>query len=345
MPGPEGATMRAARLHGIRDLRVETVPAPDSGSRGVLLSVRAVGICGSDLHHYLEGAIGSTVSPEPFVLGHEFAAEVVEGGDLPAGTMVAVDPAHPCRSCEWCEAGHLNLCPNVEFAGVPPRPGAFAELIAAHPEDLIEVPADFDAVDAAMLEPLGVAIHALDMARLKPMDSVAVLGAGAIGLLILQVARASGAGRVVVVEPVGYRREVALELGADAAFATPEEAIAWSDGRGVDVAIEATDAPIGPQHAAEVVRIGGKLVLVGIPEGDRFGFEASLVRRKGLTIKMSRRMGLVYPRAIHMVATGRVDVRRLVTHRFTLEEAEEAFDLQANRRDGVIKAVVLPNGA
>lgn len=335
------ATMRAARLHGERDLRVENVATPEPGPGETLLKVQAVGVCGSDLHHYLEGAIGSTVSPEPFILGHEFAAEVVSGGDLPPGTLVAVDPARPCRTCEWCLRGHPNLCPHVEFAGVPPYPGALAEYVTAHPEELIELPAAFDAVDAAMLEPLGVAIHALDLARLKPMDSVGIVGAGPIGLLTLQVARLCGADRIVAIEPVVYRRQAALDLGADAAFATVDEARVWTEERGVDVVLEATDSPLGPQHAAELARIGGKLVLVGIPEGDAFTLNASLVRRKGLTIKMSRRMGDVYPRAIRMTQTGRIDTRRLVTHRFGLEDTVTAFDLQAERADGVIKCVVV----
>lgn len=338
------AGMRAARLHGVRDLRIERVPVPERRPGEVLLKVRAVGVCGSDLHHYLEGAIGSTASHEPFILGHEFAAEVVEGGDLPAGTLVAVDPARPCRTCEWCLRGHPNLCPHVEFAGVPPYAGALAEYVTAYPEELIELPAGFDAVDAALLEPLGVAIHALDLARLKPMDSVGIVGVGPIGLLTLQVARLCGADRIVAIEPVAYRRQAALDLGADAAFAAVDEARAWTDDRGVDVVLEATDSPLGPQHAAELARIGGKLVLVGIPEGDAFTFNASLVRRKGLTIKMSRRMGDVYPRAIRMTQSGRVDTRKLVTHRFALDDAAAAFDLQAERADGVIKCVVMGMG-
>lgn len=333
--------MRAARLHGVRDLRVETAPMPEPRPGDVLLRVRAVGICGSDLHHYLEGAIGSTKAQDPFILGHEFAAEVVAGGDLPAGTLVAVDPNRACHACEWCQAGHHNLCPDVEFAGVPPTQGALAEYMLARPEQLIEIPDGFDAVDAAMLEPLGVAIHALDLARLRPMDSVGIVGTGPIGLLTLQVARLCGADRIVAIEPVPYRRQAALDLGADTAFATVDEARAWTGDRGVDVVLEATDSPLGPQHAAELVRIGGKLVLVGIPEGDAFTLNASLVRRKGLTIKMSRRMGDVYPRAIRMTQTGRADTRRLVTHQFDLEETRAALHLQSNRSDDVIKCVVL----
>jgi len=336
--------MKAALLHGIRDLRVGEVPTPKPAPDEVLLKVRAVGVCGSDLHHYLEGAIGSTKAEKPFILGHEFAAEVVEGGELAPGTLVAVDPNRACGACEWCEGGHPNLCPDVQFAGVPPYQGALAEFITARPQELVPLPEGMDAATAALLEPLGVAIHALDLARLKPMASVAVLGAGPIGLLILQVARLCGAGELTVVEPLEYRRELALRLGADAAVASWEEVKARTAGRGVDVVIEATNSPLGPQHAAEAVRIGGRLVLVGIPEGDHFTLGASLVRRKGLTIKLSRRMGHVYPRAVQMVQRGKVDLAPLMTHRFSLERTPEAFDLQADYKGGVIKSVVYPFG-
>ena len=341
---PDDTTMRAALLHGVRDLRIERAPKPERAPGEVLLKVRAVGVCGSDLHYYLEGAIGATKSAEPFILGHEFAAEVVEGGTLAPGTLVAVDPNRACGACEWCAAGHPNLCPNVEFAGVPPYQGALAEYITARPDELVALPEGFDAATAALLEPLGIAIHALDLARLKPMESVAVLGAGPIGLLIMQVARWCGAGQLNVVEPLEYRRSLALELGADAAFATWEELKATTDGRGVDVVLEATTSPLGPQHAAEAVRIGGRLVLVGIPEGDQFTLNASLVRRKGLSIKLSRRMGHVYSRAIRMVERGQVDLKTIMTHQFGLEGTPEAFALQADYEDGVIKSVVYPFG-
>lgn len=336
-------TMQAARLHGVRDVKVEPISAPKRRDDEYLLRVRAVSVCGSDLHYYEEGGIGSAVIAEPFVPGHEFAAEVIEGpsdGDLSAGTLVAVDPARPCGHCEWCESGHPNLCPNVEFAGAPPHPGALSEYITAPRSALFPVPDNFDATTTALLEPLGVAIHALDLARLRPMESVAVLGAGPIGLLLQQVARASGAGDVFVIDPLPYRTKKAEELGATN-VAHHHEAIAeWTNGRGVDVVLEATNSTQGPQHAAEAVRIGGRIVLVGIPEGDTFSLTASLVRRKGLTIKLSRRMGHVYPRAIKMVVEARVNLTPLATHHFPLAQAPEAFALQAAYRDGVIKTVI-----
>ncbi len=337
-------SMRAARLHGVRDIRVEEAPRPERAEDEVLLRVRAIGVCGSDLHYYLEGGIGTDKPTEPFTLGHEFAGEVVEGGDLPPGTLVAVDPARPCGHCEWCHEGYPNLCPNVQFNGVPPYQGAMAEFITARPEELIELPKGFDAATAALLEPLGVAIHAVDLARLRPMTSVTVLGAGPIGLLIMQVARWSGAGQLIVVEPLAYRRDLALKLGADVAVATWEDAKPLTDGRGTDVVFEATTSPEGPRHATEAVRIGGKVILVGIPEGDQFTLGAGVVRRKGLTIKMSRRMGHVYPRAIEMVQRGQVDLQAMMSHRFSLEDTPTAFETHAEYRDGVMKSVIFPFG-
>lgn len=334
--------MRAARLYGPRDMRVELVDEPMVAPGEYLLRVRAVSICGSDLHYYLEGGIGSAQVLAPFTPGHEFAAEVISGPELAPGTLVAVDPARPCGRCEWCHRGHGNLCPEVIFTGAPPHHGALSELISAPRSALFTVPESFDATTAALLEPLGVAIHALDLARLKPLESVAILGAGPIGLLLQQVARACGAGDIYVIDPLAYRCAVARQLGATEA-ATERQAIHdWTAGRGVDVVLEATNSPHGPQHAAEVVRIGGRVILVGIPEGNSFSLDAALVRRKGLTIKLSRRMGHVYPRAIKLVADGRVKLEPLVTHRFTLEQAPQAFALQAAYGDGVVKTVIEP---
>jgi len=195
-------------------------------------------------------------------------------------------------------------------------------------------------VTAALLEPLGVAIHALDLARVRPMDTVAVLGAGCIGLLLMQVARASGAGRIFVIDPLRHRAAVARSLNADNMGANHEAILDWTNGRGVDITLEATNSPEGPHDAVSVTRIGGKVVLVGIPNEDSFSLPASLVRRKGLTLKFSRRMGSEYQRAIQMVQLGHVQFAPLVTHRFSLDRAPEAFALLDTYGDGVVKLVI-----
>jgi L-iditol 2-dehydrogenase len=337
--------MKALFLDAASTFRFGEYTDPDANSSLKLrLRVQAVTVCGSDLHYYKEGSIGSSIVHQPAILGHEFSGIVDDdrGAEFgfPKGTLVAVDPAEPCGHCEWCEAGHPNLCPNVKFAGSAPIHGAMREFFYAKPANLFKVPEGFDAADAALLEPLGIAIHAIDLAKIKLGSSVAVVGGGAIGLLILQVARLVGAGSVHVIEPFEYRRELALKLGADSVHANPASLLELTQKRGVDVVLEATDSAVGPQDACTVARIGGKVVLVGIPDGDSFTLTASNVRRKGLSIKMSRRMGHVYPRAIELVAKKLVNVKAIATHHFSLENAPQAFALQETRSDGVIKSVI-----
>lgn len=335
--------MRTALLHGIRDLRLGQVPDPVPGNGEVLLRVRGVGLCGSDLHYYLEGGIGSAQVREPFIMGHEIAAELIEPfGDIPAGSLVAVDPNQPCGHCEQCERGYANLCPNHKFLGAPPTHGAMAEYLVAPASTIIPMPKHFDAATVVALEPLGIAIHALDLARLRPMESVAVLGAGPIGLLLTQVARSSGAGDLYVIDPLEYRQEAAYQMGATQVAASHQAIADLTNGRGVDVVLEATNSPLGPQHAAEAVRIGGRLVLVGIPEGGEFSLNASLARRKGLGIKFSRRMGHTYPRAIQMVERGLVRFDKLITHRIGLSDIPKAFEDLAAYRNGALKMVADP---
>jgi L-iditol 2-dehydrogenase len=344
-------TMRAARLHGIHDLRLEELPRPTPGSGEVLLKVASVGVCGSDVHYYLEGRIGSQVVTAPIIMGHEFSAGVAELGPgiegLDVGQLVAVEPGISCGECEPCQHGHPNLCPNVRFCGTPPINGVFAEYTVMPAGNCFPLPPGFGPVEGAMLEPLGVAIHSVDLAHLRPGYTVAVLGAGPIGLLIAAVAKASGASAVYMTEPLAYRRQFALDYIADAALDPYEkgtdvvaEIMRLTGGRGVDVAFEAAGASEAPQQAAAVTRIGGKVIIAGIPADDTMAMNASTVRHKGLTIKLVRRMKHTYPRAIRLVQTGMVDVKSLVTHTFPLERTAEAFEIVAAYDDGVLRAVI-----
>ncbi|WP_437757133.1 zinc-dependent alcohol dehydrogenase [Sorangium sp. So ce1389] len=337
--------MRATFIHGIRDVRLGEVEPPPPREGMVTIRVAGCGICGSDLHYFLEGGIGSAQIHNPFVPGHELAGWVAQ--DYPAlglskGQLVAVDPAHACGQCEWCHRGHVNLCPFVEFLGAPPLHGAMVEQLSVYPDQVVPVPRAFSVRRAVMLEPLGVAVHAMGLARPRLQETVVVLGCGPIGLCLVQLARLAGADRVFAVDPVAYRAEAARRLGAHDAAPTFAAVAEWTGNRGVDLVLEATNSPEGFHHAAEAARIGGRVLLAGIPEGDRYSVPAALCRRKGLKVKLSRRMGHVYPRAIRLVAEGAVDVDSIVTHRFDLADAAEGFRLQADCQDGALKSIIVP---
>jgi len=325
--------MDAVRLHASTDLRLHHEPRPVPGQGEKLIRVRMVGVCGSDLHWFSEGGIGDAILEHPLVLGHEFAGEVEDG------QRVAVDPAIPCRRCEWCLHGHPNLCPDVRFAGHGAQDGALREYMAWDEKCLFPIPNAFAYEDGAMLEPLGVAIHSVDLGKLKAGMTVGVFGCGPIGLLIIQLARLSGAAQIVATDRLAHRVEAATSFGASQTFLVQDtsplsEIRGATRERGVDVAFEVAGAQDAVEDAFSAVLPGGKVILVGIPDDDRTSFSASAARRKGLTFKLVRRMKHTYPRAIELVSKGLVDVRSIVTHRFPLEQASEAFRV-AGQREGL----------
>ena len=343
-------------LHGPGDLRVEQMPHPGAPAKGeVLLHVMAAGLCGSDLHTFLDARIGDTVVKDPLVLGHEFSGRVEEigadardgnGVSLRPGMLVAVDPAHPCGVCEMCLQGNPNLCWRLHFCGLYPDHGCFREFMRVPAQCCFPLPDSIDDEGGALLEPLGVALHAVDLARVRIGDKVALLGAGPIGLLLLQALLIAGAGVVYVADPFAWRRELARKLGgipldgdvSDSAVAIHELTL----GRGVDVAIEAAWGGAAIQQGADAVRMGGRLVLVGIPGDDVLSMKHSVARRKGLTIRLSRRMKHTYPRAIALVQQGKANLKDLVSHRFQLTETPAAFALNTGYRDSVVKIIIKP---
>lgn len=336
--------MRVARLHGLGDVRVSSEADPEVGPGQSLVRVHAVGLCGSDLHWFSEGGIGDAQLSSPLVLGHEFSG-VVEGGELD-GRLVAVDPSDPCGRCEECLEGNRNLCPTVRFSGHGTNDGALRELVAWPTHLLHPVPDSITAADAAMLEPLGVALHAHDLGHVRLQASVAVVGCGPIGLCLIQLARLGGAGRVIAIEPLAHRRAAAAAHGADVVLdpADPDihaQLAAATGGRGVDVAFEIAGNDEAVALSVTAARPGGTVVLAGIPGSDSTTFPAGVARRKGLTLKLSRRMKEVYPRTIGLVDRGVVDVRSLVSDTYALGDVAAAFTA-ADRRTG-LKVIVTPN--
>ena len=333
--------MRTARLHGVGDLRVTDEPVPDAGPGMSLVRVTAVGICGSDLHWWDEGAIGDAKLTHPLVLGHEGAGVIAEGPRR--GERVAIDPAIPCETCRACRDGYRNLCYRLRFSGHGDTDGMMREFMAWPTKVLHPLPDRVSDADGAMLEPLGVAIHSVDLGHLPFAGTASVIGCGPIGLLLIQVLQAAGASSVLAVEPLAHRREAAARLGADQVYdsaAFPEGELTGAAEGGVDVAFEAAGNDEGVALAMASVRPGGRVVLAGIPGDDFIRFGASLARRKGLTIAMVRRMNEVYPRAISLAERGAVDLSSVVTSRTGLGEIPEAFGAAAGRTG--LKAIIEP---
>jgi L-iditol 2-dehydrogenase len=330
--------MKTLRLHGPGDLRLheEPIPVPKSGES--LLRIQAVGICGSDLHWLSEAGIGDARLESPLVLGHEFTA-LDEHGQL-----VAVDPAVPCGECIYCKRGDPNLCENLVFAGHAEQDGALREWIAWPARCLYPLPGAFTAAEGALLEPLGIALHAMNLAHIQLGMSVGVFGCGPIGLLLLQVARLSGAHKLVATDVLPHRVDAAAQFGADECYLVDKDYKdtdrALAAELKLDVAFEAAGENNAVEMAVEAVRPGGKVILVGIPADDRTIFTASVARRKGLTFKLVRRMKFTYPQAIQLVESGKVDLKALVSHTFPLEAAGEAFRLAVQRIG--LKIVITP---
>lgn len=332
---------KALRLHGVGDLRLHDEPKPIPGPGETLLRVTAVGVCGSDLQWLAEGEIGDAHLAKPLVLGHEFAGVIASGERH--GQRVAVDPAVSCGVCEFCQEGNPNLCSNLRFAGHGTEDGAMRNYMPWPTSCLHLLPDSLTDADGVMLEPLGIAVHAVDLGHVKPGMTVGIFGCGPIGLLVLQVARAAGAARLFATERLAHRLEAARALGATDVFQATDgresnEILVATNGKGVDVAFEATEENGAVEAAIAAARPGSRVVLIGIPGDDRTCFTASTARRKGLTLKLTRRMKHTYPRAIRLVESGMVDVRSLVTHRFPLTEFERAFSV-ASRREG-LKVIV-----
>jgi L-iditol 2-dehydrogenase len=336
-----GSAMKVARLHGPGDLRISEEPLPEPGPGEALVRVAAVGICGSDLHWFEESAIGDAALTHPLVLGHE-ASGVIETGPR-AGQRVAIDPSLACGRCDTCARGLPHLCPDVRFLGHSVTDGAMRQWLTWPESHLVPLPDAIGDDAGAMLEPLGVAIHALRLARLRPGDTVGVFGAGPIGLLLIRLALASGASSVVATDRIAERVAAAAAEGATAALVEDgreREALrAVLPGGCVDTAIEIAGDEDAIQTAVELAKPGSSVVVAGIPAGETVRIPVAVARRKGLDLRLSRRMNRVFPAAMALAA--RIHPETLVSATYGIADADTAMQ-SAARRIGA-KILVRPN--
>jgi len=337
--------MKVALQHGIHDLRIVEEPKPVPNSNECLVEVKAVSICGSDLHVYSEGSIGGESWSEPFSPGHEFAGICYGSKHIKDGTPVAVDPALPCEQCKMCRRGFQHLCGNIRFAGLPPIQGALREFFCWPEEALFSVPPPLSFAEAALLEPLSVAVHTLELVPPPVGGRVAILGSGGIGQVILQAVKAAGAAHVVMTDLIPERMALAKKNGADLTLdgKSPDllgKIEEWSKAEWVDVVYEAAGAAETPGQALELVRPGGSVALVGIPSQDGITVSSAKGWKDEVRVTWIKRQNHNYPHAIALAEKGLVDLKSLITHSFPLDQASEAFTLAESKKDGALRVVI-----
>ncbi|HEX2739912.1 MAG TPA: NAD(P)-dependent alcohol dehydrogenase [Rubrobacter sp.] len=337
---------RAAVMYGTHDVRLEEVPVPEPGPKEVLVEIRAVGVCGSDVHYYEEGRIGSFVVREPLILGHESMGTVVALGDgatkHEVGERVTLEPGVPDGTCRECRAGRYNLCPNVRFFATPPIDGAFTNYVSIHEDFAYSLPDELSDNAGALMEPLSVGIWACKKGEVTAGDHVLVTGAGPIGLLAMQVAFAQGATEVTVTDVADERLQIARRLGATRAMNVAEEPLDEASVE-ADVLIECSGNERALGDGIRCVRPAGFVVVVGMGPNEETSVPLAFIQTREITLTGTFRYANTYPTAIDLAATGKVDLDAMVTSHYGLDDTEEA--LKASRQDPAnVKPMVLPDG-
>ncbi len=345
----KNATMHAGVLHSPRDLRYEQVFLPSPRADEVLVKIAMNGLCGSDIHFYKEGKLGPFTVSRPYIPGHEACGIVVQGAGhgngLSEGQRVAIEPGVPCRRCELCKSGRYNLCRDVVFMSAPPVNGTFAEFAVVAADFAHPLPDSIDDEMGAFVEPLAVGVQACTRAGLRPAGSVAVIGAGPIGLVTMLVARASGAASVFLIDRLPARLALGASLGAAAVVNASEEdpsarIALLTNGRGVDFVFDASGSSKACASAPALAARGGSVTVIGWPETATFPYPIEMVIEKELDIHGTNRYANAFPRAIALLAAGAIDPRPLVSQRYPLSAVSEAFRFAADSPTETIKVMV-----
>ncbi len=316
----------------------------------VKIKILTVGVCGSDIHYYSEGKIGSQVVKYPFAVGHECSGVIEEvGADVSrvkVGDLVVVDPSVHCGVCDQCLAGRPHTCRNNRFLGCPGQlEGCLAEYIVMPEFTCFPVTGKLNKTQAALIEPLTIGVYAVNLSGISNTKvSAGIFGAGPIGLSILMKLRADGISNIGMIEPLEYRLKKAGEIGAsyliNSEKSNVEEDVREQEELLLDVVFEASGDQQAVDNALKILKPGGKLILVGIPPSAEYYFNMDLMRRKELTVINVRRQNHCVEEAIDLVVSGKIDVEKMVTHNFIFDETAKAFDIVEGYKDGAIKAMI-----
>jgi L-iditol 2-dehydrogenase len=336
--------MTAVFLEEAHQMETDSIPVPEPGEGEALVAIKSVGICGSDVHYYEHGRIGPFVVEEPLILGHECAGEVVALGEgvktLRMGDRVAIEPGIPCRRCHFCKSGRYNLCQDLTFMATPPDHGSLCEYVAWPEDFLYRLPPEVDNEMGAMIEPLSVGLHSVNLVDLGYGEDVCVLGAGPIGQLAMASARAAGAGTVSIVDLAQDRLDFAEQYGADRTVNGAEQDAAEVLRDSADVVLDCVGLPGTVRQAVSIARPGGRVAWVGMGADE---VEVSLqdVQAKELFVTGVWRYANVYQTAVDLMAAGRLDPRPLVTDRFAFPgEVQDAFQFAAEQPEGALKTMI-----
>lgn len=337
-------------LTGIRKMQMMEEPMPRIKKENeVLIRMKTVGVCGSDIHYYTQGKIGSQVVEYPFAVGHEGAGIVEKTGKkvtkVKPGDRIAIEPAMPCFECDQCRAGRHNTCLRLRFLGCPGQAsGCLSEFIVMPESSCLPIPDSMSFDEAAISEPLAIGLYAVKQAGAVKQANAAILGFGPIGMSVMLCLKAFGAGSVFVSEKITERIKMAQKSGADLTGNPDNENIITTAlqtvKQGFDVVFECCGKQEAIDQAVELVKPGGKIMIVGIPEFEFWSFKADKIRRNEITIMNVRRQNHCAEEAIKLIADKKTDVSNMPTHRFKFENTREAFEMVAGYEDGVMKAMI-----
>lgn len=342
--------MRAMVLTGIRQMEMQDLPMPEiKNGTDVLIKMKVVGVCGSDVHYYTTGKIGSQVVQYPFSVGHEGAGEVISIGTevttVKPGDRIAIEPAMPCGECDQCKAGRPHTCRKLRFLGCPGQAnGCLSEYIVMPENSCFPISETMTYTEAAISEPLAIGVYAVNQSIPMKSASVGIFGFGPIGMSVLLPAIAKGAQKIYVTDLVDERLNIAKACGA-IWIGNPLKMDIFKEIKDkepllLDVVFECCGKQEAMDQAIELLKPGGKLMVIGIPEFDRWSFSVDLLRRKEICIQSIRRQNHSVEEALELMEKKLVDVDKMPTHRFSFAQTKEAFDLVTNYGDGVMKAMI-----